>query len=638
MAIQDDTNATQQGSTGNAGFATAGGTSPAGSQAASSQTPNSGAAVSWFEMPSVGGIVRSGIGEALSKGSKATQETLAEARISTAYKVHMLQIDNQSEQRLKFSSIVLALQHQASGKVAHHTLMLEGSAEAIQSEVQTIANMQVQIDRFSSQAYDKVYADAVDAAMARAFPNAKIMNTGATVVPRTFDWSDREAVRTLINNALTAAATYLEASLDNFMDLNMDVMNKANVGAQMQVSIGWENDQTTDFTGLPVRSDIQIATSAVAQQRNNSGTLNNANDSALISNVSGYMDLTWAPDQAAQQQFGMGVNPNATRKYRARYVITRLENWLRMTPAGQLFALASTVCLAEGTTWMRAFAPRRSLPQGKTIDVRDIGAVNIEANLPLPPNNQPDPSGFGKIIDTKTAGFTDRELGALLSATIQPGLVFSIDVSDAGADTWYNHTFARAAAGDAGANAEILRAANTLTGGAFGKIYGNSSFPAILVTDERVLMGWYTDQNGQRRDLREVDYLWVLNTLGKSNPQHVADWSQSFENTDSPQPIRLQGRKTIIRSVIDAPVYTQLATRCTFHPEFLRCLVQALQAVGTQFKLINSGMSADYMTQRASGQFATAGFGMGQTGLFGAGFSAGGSPVFSRPFTAGSMF
>jgi len=625
MAIQDTP------TSGQSNFAAAGSTAPPATASSGAPFQQAGTAgtFSLLNLGNVGGIARSATSEVLAKSYEATTKTIQESRISQAYKVHVVQIDNQIEKRLRLSSLVLAVRHEASGTVAHHALMLEGSADPLPPKIDTINGVQVQIDNFASRVYDAIYAAAVDQVVATAFPNSKIINTAGTVVPRIFDWADREAVRELVQNAMVATVTYLEARLPDFVDLDMSKMQS---DATLQVQTSYDNPQRTDYTGLPIRSDIQVLTSAVANQRQDaSGSLNNQTEAVTVSRLTGYVDLTYSPPQN-QQAYGQGYQVQGTvglkRCYNARFIITQMENALRLTPAAQLLALATGMTLAEGTSYFRAFKPNMN---AKSPDPRDIGAVNIEANL------QDDPSGFGKPIDTKAANFGDRELGALIQATIHPGLAICVDVSDAGADTWYNRQFARASMGDPEANKEILRAANVLTGGNFGQLYGNSNFPAVMVTDELVLMGYYIDSNGQRADIRNVDYLAVLNLHGVKNPQAVADWSDTFERADMPQALRLQGRKTIIRSIAEQVTFTQHATRATFNPDFLKMLVQALLACNVTFKPVNVGISGDYLISRAGGRFAGAALGMGVSGLFTQGGITA-APSFQRPFMGQSMF
>ncbi len=626
MSIQDQIN--PQAIPGS--FAAAGSAAPAQQQAAA---PMRSAGFSLLNMGNVGGLVRSSTSEALAKGFTAVEQAIKESRISAAYKVHGVQVDNEADRRLLLASIVLAIRHEASGFVAHHTLLLEASADPIPSKVEVINQTQVTIDRFAAQAYDAKYSEAVEATIQAAFPGQTILNTGATVVPRIFDWTDREATRELVQNAMMAAVTYLEARQPGFIDMDMSqITNDSN----MQVQLSFDNPEITDYTGLPVRADINVVCSAVANQRVESGSLNGQTEAVPVSRVTGYIDLTYFPNQNPMQGYGQPVI-GASRIYQPRLVLTKMEHMLRLTPAAQLFALATASVLGEGTNFYRAFKPKQKFSTEKGqkdfIDPHDIGAVNIEANL------EKNPSGVGVKTDTRAASFDDRQLGILIQATMHPGLAISVDVNDCGADTWFNRPLAAASTGDPAANAELLRAANTLTGGHFARLYGNSNFNAVLVTDERVLMGYYVGPDGRRTDVREIDYLAVMNLLGTTNPQAIVDWSETIEMIQTSQALRLQGRRTIIRNLCEQLTFTQIATRVTMNPEFMKMLVQALKECGVGLKLVNNGMSADYLSQRAGGLLGQAAMGYGPSGLFNqGGFSGQAATVFQRPYQGQPMF
>lgn len=625
MALTDNTHP--------ANFAAPGTAAPA---AQPEMPPAAGMRLNLLNIETAGGIVRAAAGEVLSKGIEAVQESIKSTRFRSDYEVLAANIDNQVAKGLRFSSIIPILRHQKSGFVAFHALMLEDSAENVVAKNENIGGVPVVIERYPAQAYDSVYVAAVDRTIAQGFPDAKqVINTGCTVVPRGFRWDDKVAVRELTHNAMIACATYIEARQDNFVDMNMVQLGG---GEQLQINIQWDKPSTTDYTGLPVRSDVQISCTAVAQQTANNASQNSENNSVTISCVSGFLDLSYEAS-GPQYQYQVASTPFPHRKYRPRFIITRLENALRMTPAGQLFAIASALPMAQGMTFFRGFQPRKN---GKGRDPRDVGAVNIEANLPMPPTNQPDPSGFGKVVDTKSANFSDRELGALISQTMHPELVFSIDVSDAGADTWYNSVFKRAAQGDRNAQNEILRAANTLTGGEFAKLYGNNTFlPVLENTGERVLLGYFLNKEGHREDVRVVDYLYVANALGVSNPKEIANWSDTYDRVlDQPSALRLHSRKTLVRACLDpSVVFTQEGTRCTLNPQFNAMLLAALKEAKTSFRLVDTGITGDFVSQRVGGLFAQAGMQFVRSPVFQAGTSGQGSVTgFTVPMTPGSMF
>ncbi len=582
---------------------------------------------SLLNMPKVGGISRSATTEPLSKSLEAATKALSNAAVDQRYAIQLLPVNNTIETRLRLSALVLAMHDESLKMVSYHTLLLEATGGDLPSEVKQIEGHTVVIDRYASEVFDDTYNLAVEQIVRQEYPNARLFNTGPVAVPRNFNWDDARLVQGLMANCLLACATYLEAQDPEFLDVDLGA---AQHDASLQVAVNFDSGQITDYVGLPVRTDITVTTTAVANTRQDtSGSLNNQQDSQVISAVGGFIDLSYTP--ALNQPMSMGQYLPAgqqedKRRYRARFVITRMEHLLRLTPAAQLSALASAAVLAMGTNWFRAFKP--NLNAGPN-DPRDPGALTIETNL------LGDPSGFSPKMDTKSVQFGDQQLGGLISSTIHPGLAFSIDVSDAGTDTWYNRVFAGAAAGDIASNKEILDAANTVTSGHFARMYTGHNFMPVIFNDERVLLGYREDTNGQLLDVRTLDYLFVLNRLG-SQPQEVANYSATIEK-DSPQALRLHMRKTTHRALAERITYTQLGTRATINPEFMNMFLAALKAAGVNLKLVSS-TSGDYLTNRPGGMLNNAAVLGGNFAVFNVGGYTGNQQAGIRPVQGQSMF
>lgn len=613
-------------------FAAAGTSSPSAAEQPT-QVPNS-QRISLLNLMNPGGIVRANTAEELSKADKAIKESIKVTHFASDFRVLVNPVDNQ-QVPVRYASVILSLLHERSNQMAYHTLLLEGSADPMPAQNQTINSIPVVIKHYAARSYDSVYDGAVSKMVSTSFPGIAAYNTGVTSVPRGFAWDDAAAVRELVINTMIAAATKLESKLDGFVDMNM-----ARMGAdRLQVNVTYNNPDTSDFTGLPVRSDVQITCTAMSNTDQSNKSQNTGAQSVAISRVTGYLDLSY---EVANNQngFAMGMMgaQGMYRRYRPRLIITRLENNRRMTPAGQLFAIASALGLGKGLMYYRGFAPRKNI---KGRDLRDIGAVNIECNLPQGPDNRPDPSGFGKIVETKSANFDDKQLAALLNETLHPGLVVSIDVSDAGADTWYNSIFARAAMGDNDAMGALLNAANELTGGAFSRRYqaANAKFAPVLVTGERVLLGKQRNKEGQFEDIRHVDTLAIANYFGPNDPKRIAEWCDTYDRVSEPSELRLHARETMIRAVGDADLTIQQeGTRVTLNPLYTEMLMDALADVGTVFTMVNGEGGANFMTQRLGGTFAQAGMSGNPSNLFRTGFGNTNNASFSTtPWMPGAF-
>ena len=310
-----------------------------------------------------------------------------------------------------------------------------------------------------------------------------------------------------------------------------------------------------------------------------------------VSVVNGFMDLIWDP--IVQNNVGY-VNPYqqtvATQKYLPRFIITQLDPVRLLTLPAQLLALVSAVLMREDNTWVGAFRPR--ITSGKDVDLHDIGGVGIEANME---NNS---NGIGTKINTKADSFRPEMLGQLIGMTMKPGLVLSMDIPECGAQTWYSEVFQAAAGGSQKAITAIIEAADILTGGRFKPIFNGR----IFIDDvNKIHLGYYTDKNGVRRDIRDIDYLAVANTVGEKNPTVIRDWSDSFLRTQIPLAQRLMVRKKIIDGILTAPVFTGFARRVTFDHTFIDALVTAVRDTGLHIR--NTGNFLDTGYERATGGF-----------------------------------
>lgn len=558
----------------------------------------------------VGGISRTPSSEALSKAATVIIEAFNKLSVSDKYDLHLLKVDNTKETQLRLSSCVAVAINKTTRDLSYHTVILEASSEQMPPRIETINGKQVTIRRYASDVFDKDYSDAVAGLVDRAFPNCKIRDCSAVVCPRNFNWEDKEAVRQFVNNIVLPCIANLEERSLEFMELDLTKFNR---DSQLQTQVMFNEPTRTDYTGHPVRSDITIVLSAVNNAQQNNQTLNNQDRSQLVAETSGFIDLLWFPVE--QQQNYNVMAPQATQKYAARFVMTGMENQLRMTLAAQLLALSSVLTLGEGNNYYPHFAPRPVGAGRNTVDLRDIGAINIEANL------EKDPSGYGKKFDTKLTTFDQIALGTLIQSTIRPGLMFSLDISACGSDTWYNEPFAAAAAGQRWAQDLIVKAANDLTGGYFAKYYQQSATP-VLINDERILLGYYTAQDGTRRDIRDIDNLAVMNAVGEHDPKAPQAWSDTFQRLDFPLPIRLAEREKMIQNIVQSEVlFTQPGQRITYTLEFVTAFSQACRDAGLTMKVINPALQGDYANNRGVASWASqTTTGPLNTGLFQSGY------------------
>jgi hypothetical protein len=528
--------------------------------------------------------------------------------------IALIDLDNINEPALAFSAIIVAIRfkRQANLGVAYHVLLLEATGDKLLPRQETINGQPVESLLVTSDALDDVLMTKAHEKVRRAFPTGPWFNVDGVVVPASFNPDDKYAVHHLALNAGLACSTELSIREPGFADLNL--ANMAN-DSSLNVNIGFNRTQIADAVGTPMRSDILINFASKKQGSQNKFTSVNSGDKEVkVSEVSGYLDLVWNPVAT-----GGVYNPyvqqlqTQTQKYAARLVITNLASNYSYTPASVLLAMTTALSLRDDNNWIQQFRPTPS--KGNEIDMTDIGALNIESNLMNEPN------GFGTRIDTKADSFKLEDLGQLVAALIQPGLIISLDCPEAGAQSWHLSVFAAASNGSSAAYRVIYDAANQLTNGAFAKHFpqGSSMF---VDQNNRVHLGTWTDRNGNKRDIRDIDHIAVCNLTGERNPQVIRDWSDTFLRTQFPLVQRLAARKRMISGLTnETAVFTGFAQRITFSAAFMDALSKGIRETGMAVRINTPLSGSDFNNQRGVAGFAGAALlAPGQTFMQAAGY------------------
>ena len=506
--------------------------------------------------------------------------------------ITLIDLDNVGTPGLAFSSIVVAVRYKmASNSVAYHILTLEATGEKIQPVFENIGGIQTEIARFSCHAVDEVLRTKAHEKVVAAIKAKEYYYSEGTIVPAEFNPEDKVKMHKLALNTGLACTTELNIRDKNFNDINLALVPKEN---NLFIGIDFMKSQLEDAVGNIMRSDVTTSFGTRKQQQQGR-SVNTGERESNIAVSSGFIDLLWAPvnpqsvfNPYAQQQAAQ------TQRYAARMVITNLVSNFGYTPSMVLLALASSVSVRDNNNWINTFRP--SPIDAGSIDLRDIGALNIEANL------ENDASGWGKRIDTKSESFQLNDLGQLISALIRPGLTLSLDCPEAGPQSWYLSMFAAASKGSVVASEIIYNAAQQLTGGNFAKYFakGQSMFEDQYNT---VHLGHWIDRKGQKRDLRDIDHLAVCNVAGDRNPELIRGYSDTFLRKDVPLVKRLADRKRIIQALTsESATFTGYADRVTFSAAFVQALVQGIAEAGLLVR-INSQVLDDINNQRGYADF-----------------------------------
>lgn len=560
-------------------------------------------------------------GEVLTKLKETGEEVLK--GLDETFEAKLIPVDRDNYYDLTHSIVILAMRDRQNPHfgVVGRTMILEATGEKFDSKMENIMGRNIEIQKLTSDANTPQLRAIVGEQLRKAFPQTEILMAEATVVPDHFDVTDKARVHELLLNGTMACREQLDSQLPTYYDLNL-ARSKGDATLTVKPVFTGGQSQVFDAVGNPVRADVQILLGA-SQNNQNTGL----DRTVPIVALGGFVNLVWdpvAPQQAATpwgvpqvQQFPGQMAP--TQKYAAQLILTKMESEKLMTVPGQLLALIPALSLREGGMALNAFRPSHNVDKS-AVNLRDIGAVNIEVNLSGDQTN----GGRGARINTLADSFSDQQFAQLLNLSIQQGLAISLDIAECGPDTWYNSVFAAAAGHTQVAYDTIYEAAMHLTNGNLAKYFQKGE---EIVRDEgRIHLGYFIDANDRKRDIREFDYLAVLNATGEHDPRIIEDWSNSWApGSGMRQEVRLDTRKRIMDALAANIVYTGFGRRVTFSAKFLDALANAARDAGLIMRT-NSGYQGPAMFERASGGFGQSVLmGNGSTGLFTVGGFGGGA-------------
>ena len=519
---------------------------------------------------------------------------------SADYIVKTIPIDN-ANASAHFSCLIICLQERANPKagVAYHTLIVEASAPALIARNEIIKNINVEIMLATSDSYDSELLTMIVEAVRKEFPGINMFNTLATVVPRSFNIADKQTLHNLAANTGVALSTELELR-GNFQEFNL--LNAAG-DSKLQVALSFSNHTRDNGIGQPVRSDVTVQFISQQTKWTPNTSVNSGDRAEPIASLSGFVDLVWFRSMAPansytpnqMSQYG-SQGPVVTQQYFPRFVITGMDSDFAATPSFQLLQLVTSMAVGADNNWMQAFKPVQTQNKKKRNNMHDIGAIGIEVNADSVKGV------VGSRFDTTGDNFRPEQLGQMLSAFITSGMALSLDVTECGPDTWRTNLFSAAANGVVAANEAIIAAANQLTGGYFGKVFQPGT-PIFDDLGNRVHIGHYVDDEGNKRDIRELDYLGVANRAGDTSPESIRDWSDTFTQTNIPLEVRMSGRKKMIMNIIPDAIFTGFAHRVTFTVDFLTALTTACRQAGLDMMITTPMNTNDFNNARATPRF-----------------------------------
>lgn len=442
-----------------------------------------------------------------------------------------------------------------------HTLIVETKRLDART-INTQPNVQVPLESVPGDIYNDQMWQIVAKQMKDHYGQAAVIYEGsASVIPMEVDVEDKSTVNSIISYATDAAEGILRECVPELKRVfSADLLRGAN--GRTIARLDWNPPPVGTSAGLPIRNDVSI-TLSYSENQNQNDFSNNTVDLAI---VDGYIDLNYVTPQAV----GYGQIPT-TQHYFPRFVITNIDsligqNTLELT----LFSIACAAIIARNGAWTRVFQPKFGNATGNT-NLRNLGAIGYD--LPGLTNG-----GAGGNIDLTTDPGSVLDL---INQAIHNHLIISFDIPETGELSWLQIVFHTAARGDQNSINTIVNAANTLTGNHFHNRLAMLPQRQIALDDQnRIHLGYYVE-NGQKIDIRTIDYLAMLNLVGGRDITIAHNYDRTY-SPDMPLVERLDQRLRILNTATgEGGLHLKgYAQRITFPPAILDALIGSLQDAG----------------------------------------------------------
>ncbi len=540
-------------------------------------------------------------------------DKIAEGEADRPIKYTFIALDGEKEGLLISAYIVVATVKNAGNDAlfaAHHTLILGQTAKGVSAvEAQWGQGMKYERLVVPADAYDATLRARVVEAVQQQFPGYALIDAEAEVVPADLDLRSEEAVRNIVANATTAASTMLAGMIaDDAWVIDENVLSNTFLN---EVKVSWGH--MADLAAQPVRSDVVLEMSMMTGKNQNTNQqqaefqYNTSQAKRLITQLMGYIDVIYTP--LAAGGFGATANVATTAEelkvYTPRLVLTNIDAPDEAVELPVILQGLGTVqALANNSQWVAALVKQHvngAEHAQDGVNIRDISAIGLEVPQQLIPGFVMPAEGIRQQrLPLSSANVNEAAVAAAINTYFRPDLLVSLDVPECGPSSWITAPFAAAARGDRNAERDIVEAADLLTGGRFSEIYkstpGGGINKLIFNDNMYVNLGYYHAWGG-KRDIRDIDYLAVLNMTGDAEMETINDWANLQANDQIDPMFRLTSTREIQSRLFESLTITGRAVRITFNPAFIYALAKAVEEAGLVYET-KIGMASPTTTAR----------------------------------------
>lgn len=525
-----------------------------------------------------GGDARSA--EALQILNRLKDESVASQDLQNDFEI--LRFDR-DQQQVGYSSILVLKKIGLGGKqvIAVRPLLMPNAGITLPTrKVQVSQGMHVETideevtvqDVFSPNYWNRVVTYVKNHL---GLPDAIVVLTSAYSVPADFSLKEEVVLKALLVKSVNACDDMLRRHAGE-NPFTVELLKGTD--EFLTAKIDSRDLPVTDVLGHPIRSDLVIG---LARTRKNGKQDNEFYEAdTQLNQASVAIDIEYNGNAQPQQQNSMFATQQQqfTPPFTPTVTITDIRQapWIKAnTPEMYWLGLSNAFRVTGGSAWAKAFLPRTGIKK----DLRDPGAMGWLSKL-------------ATHIDTKTEAFKDEHFIELINALVQPHPVFQIDLSRMSENGAIEGMLIDAAGGpnQQKAVAFIIKSINNLIGGGFEKYFDHTTQALLTLTGQEIENGFYLDEEGEKRDKRELGVLGALSQSG-GNLQEWMSWYGSQLNTNIPAVLRRKYSRNYDSQYLGASVtYTGTrSVRAVLNPKLIEALDAALTHAGLQVSMDHIG-------------------------------------------------
>lgn len=452
--------------------------------------------------------------------------------------------------------------------------------------------------------YDKEIRDTITRVICRGDDSITLRYAGVACLYKEIVLKEEQDVRGILNSLmmLCVSAVIEETMIVADPEANLGDMIR-DQGLEIRGQLNTRPSTVIDPTGLPVATNLLISMKSdrpnLRGDRHNQNHVHNKNVFEPIIDVGMMLDIVKPSNSGVRHDTwrrGSGRNDSRDQPLTLNPVIT----YLQRNPDGfvtlstTLLGIASSMISHDPAVYLDMLRPRRD----HDVELSNLGSVGYVA---LPGERETGP------FDVYSADFTaegDKMLKELINDYFTENSFLSIDIPELSLQGRSLKTLHRTQLqGDqrVAATNRIIYTLDRLTDNLFTERYwdGEEVFTKGAVM---IPIGYWTDANGKKRDLREINYLAAVNYAGRMNePGFLEDWEETF-NKDARSPETMCAWRLDLMSRIvgaDSIEVKGYAWRYTFDHDFIVACSLAVQDSGISPRFEN--ISTDNRVRRSSG-------------------------------------